>query len=324
MDFIEFRSENLTRIVYFCNITDSQLCNITEAKQTGGIYLLGAPATFFISLVHVLLSLILALIIFFNFNSVRVLGKKTYTSSTSSIWWLLFLSVHCCEYLPVLLLLPVYTSDYDTQKNIAYFLLNTLHVVTYFFLCGALDHEWRFRTTATATLTINPYSLRSKLRSIFRYFINWSRLLFFFQTLVLISISIILGLKREDSILSILLICYTVALVLMQCTVYAIGLAVLCKNTRHSKPSSTAMIILLLALILQTAELLPIFFINGFVSKDFICIMAVLTPFDLLRIISLIPLVLYCIFVAIEYKRVEAMNKYNIIADLQALLQFQK
>ena len=321
---MEFSSANLTRIVYSCNITDLQLLNNTETKQFGGIYLLGAPATFFISLVHVLLSLTLALIIFFNFNSVRVLGKKTYTSSTSSIWWLLFLSMHCCEYLSILLLLPFYPSDYDTQEIIAYFLFNTLHVVTYFFLCGALDHEWRFRTTATATLTINPYSIRSKLKSIFRYFVNWSRFLFFFQTLVLISISIILGLKREDSILSILLLCYIIALLLTQCTVYAIGLAVLCKNTRHSKPSSTAIVILLLALILQATELLPIFFINGFVSKDFICFMVVFTPFDLLRIISLIPLILYCIFVAIEYKRVEAMNKYNIIADLQALLQFQK
>ena len=110
----------------------------------------------------------------------------------------------------------------------------------------------------------------------------------------------------------------------MQCTVSAIGLAVICKTNRHAKPKYMAKSLLILALFLHTTELFPIFFINGFAVYSHVCDMRIFTPFDILRVLSLIPLILYFLFVGIEYKRVEPMNKYNIVADLQALLQFQR
>ena len=318
-DISSFSHSNLTRIAYYCDHIARDLYP-PDLSETVPLFQLRAPATFFSSLGHVLLSLLITVVLFTYFNSVKVLGKKVYTSSTSSLWWVLFFSMHCCYSLAFLLFLPSYASGIELT---AYCVLRALHIFTYFFLCGALDHEWRFRTTATASLTVHPYSLKSKLRNTFNYFINWSRALFFCQSMILLSIALIMPFKITD-ILYILVLIYSGALLLMQCTVLAIGLAVICKKKKVSRPRLAAKLILALGLFLQISDLFPVFFINGFLSKQSVCLMRFVTPYDLLSLVSIIPLLCYLVFIVMEYKRVEAMNKYNIVADLQALLQFQK
>ena len=322
--FHTFSQCNLTRIAYYCNSTDGELYpsdNATSWKHYAvPLSQLKAPTTFFLSLVHFLLCFVIALVLLFCFNSVKVLGKKSYTPSTSSIWWVLFYSLHSCFHLSLMLFLPF---NALTSGLPAYCVLTVLHLLTYFSLCGALDHEWRFRTTIISRLTIQPYSLKAKLKNILNYFVNWSRALFLCQTLVLLSIAFIMPF-RPDSVLRILLLIYIGSLLLLLCTVLAIGLAVICKSKREARPKLPSKLILAIALVLQITDLFPVFFINGYFLTNSVCLLRFLTPYDLLNIFSLLPLICYLAFIVLEYRRVEAMNKYNIVSDLQALLQFQR
>ena len=80
--YIEFSCENLTRLTYYCNFSNGQLYDSSLLSLP--LTQLGAPATFFICLLHVLVSLLLAVIVFICFNSVRVLGKNWNITNTSA------------------------------------------------------------------------------------------------------------------------------------------------------------------------------------------------------------------------------------------------
>jgi hypothetical protein len=301
------------------------------------------PATFFVQVSRLILSLLLFLLVSVVYNSVTVLGRTVLSVAMCSLYWIIMFLLLTTKAMVFVVLVPTVPNT-DSPKDAAqineagFVCLVVLQCLADLMLLFALDHEQRFRSSDYATLNSHPYSNTCIPITFRRVMCSWYRLPAIASVLVplvlLAAVEIVLKTsshdRMEEQAPAALVWTFIVSLYLPR--LYAVGLIVRLFLLKDSlRPTVLAKVFLVAGFLFSLVDHLPssVTTVAPYADHhiapsnkhcDDPCELSIMTVFDLFQLLGGMSVIFYTLFVRSQYLRIENECKLAIVWDMQSLL----
>jgi hypothetical protein len=298
------------------------------------------PATFFVQVARLSLTLLLLILITLVYNSLTVLGRTVLSVAMCSIYWILMFLLLSIKAMVFVVLVPSVSQTGSVEDDAR---INQAGFVSVVLLqCGAdmmlllaLDHEQRFRSSDYATLNSSPYSHVCAPVTCRRVLCSWYRVPVIIITLIplilLAAVEITFQVSSSSPHAPSPLV-WILILSLFLPRLYAIFLVVRIFFLKEGlRPTTLAKVFLVLGLVFSVADHLPssVTTIAPYAHHSVPpsnndcqdpCQLRVLTIFDLFQLLGCVSVIFYTLFIRSQYLRIENECKLAIVWDMQRLL----
>jgi len=279
------------------------------------------PSSAFLCSIITICCIILACLISFKYNSVKVFNRKVRTQNISNTLWIIYFLIIACRNAFEAVILSLSERDADLVDMIL-----TMHVLVFyglgcFCLCLALNHQRRFRSSVPKNNTKDGTKESDPL--IAKY--DWCKRTFtgaealFFFLLVVYFIFLYLEIVKKGKIFDILFL----TILGIQRVPVIILMAMIISLFRGSDgPTKQSRWFLFIASILNITGDLPLNVWAYILPGN--CVFVVASWVDFFHLFYLISLILIFLFVKNEYQRNMEETIWSTVSQIQDTFDFRK